>query len=551
MSTSNNGKIKIMGIQVARGYQLKLKTDIYEHWNTGSMNVLAVLPTGGGKTFVFSDIMNEYKGQSVAIAHRQELVSQISLSLCKFDLSHRIIAPSNVIKTIIGEQRREFGKVFYDPYATAGVAGVDTLISRADKLKPWAKQIGLFTCDEGHHALKENKWGKAGTLFSNARGLGVTATPRRADGKGLGAHSDGVYHSMVRGPEMREMIENGDLTDYQIVAPPSDFNVNNIKVTASGDYSQKGMKKESKKSHIVGDIVENYLKFAHGKRGICFVTDVETAHEVAANFNLYGIRTQAVSAKTPENVRNDFIRRFRNGELDMLVNVDLFGEGFDVPAVEVVIMARPTKSLAVYMQQFGRVLRVFGGKMYGLVIDHVENWKVHNLPDIPKQWTLDARDKRSRQEPDPELIQLTTCTKCYKPYERAKQACPHCEHVPTPDLRSGPEHVDGDLSLLDVDTLHNMRQAILAISEPATTIADRVGHVAGSLAAKGAYNRHIEKQEAQEQLRNIIGIWAAKQRIMNRPDGESYKRFYLTWGIDVLSAQSLPRAEADKLRMEI
>lgn len=532
-------------------YQQQFTGEIYQHWQQGSRNVIGVLPTGGGKTFTFSDIIARHQGLSCAIAHRQELVSQISLSLAEFGVKHRIIAPQKVIKSIINDHRVEFGRVFYDPNAKASVAGVDTLISRRESLSSWSQQITLWVQDEGHHVIAKpaNKWGKAAEMFPNAIGLGVTATPLRADGKGLGAHADGLFTNMVLGPSMRELIEMGNLTDYDIVCPPSDFDRASLSVGSTGDFTSQKMKEASKKSHIVGDVVESYLKFAAGKQGITFTTDVETAHYMARQYKEAGVRAEAVSAKTPDHVRSEFIRRFRRGDLQQLVNVDLFGEGFDLPALEVVSMARPTESLAVYMQQFGRSLRVIktNPNKRALIIDHVGNVVRHNLPDIPRQWTLDARAKRGSKGADPDVIPLTTCLECFKPYERFHRACPFCGHVHVPEGRRGPEQVDGDLELIDPEVLAEMRAAVEAVDRTSPAIP----HNATAFVARGIMNRHEEKQQAQTKLRETIAIWAGEQRAAGRSDAESYKRFYLSFGIDVLSAKALNRADAEKLLTKV
>jgi DNA repair protein RadD len=396
---------------VLRPDQAELKAGIYRHWNEGDRNVLAVLPTGGGKSVIVSDIVldrHHMGATQCVIAHRTELVGQMSLHVARRGIKHRIIAPKAVVGQIMAEHRREFaGRSFINPDANCSVAGVDTLLARADDLRPWCEQVDDWTIDEAHHVLKQNKWGRAAALFPRARGLGVTATPSRADGMGLGAHHDGVFNAMVVGPDMRTLIDIGALTDYEIAIPESDFEISENDLAPSGDWSSKKMREASKRSHIVGDVVQQYVFRAYGKRFICFATDVETAGEIAQRFNDCGIMVAAVSAVTPGNVRDEYIRRFRAGQLWGLVNVDLFGEGFDVPAVEVVIMARPTASLAVYMQQFGRALRVLAGKAYGLVIDHVSNWKRHGFPDKPHYWTLDRRDKRAKREKDPEDIPLT------------------------------------------------------------------------------------------------------------------------------------------------
>lgn len=539
---------------ILRPDQATLDADIDGAIAQGARNVLAVLPTGGGKSVIVSEraLRQHLMGSvQVKIAHRNELVGQLSMHIARRGIKHNIIAPRSTIASVVADHRAEFGRSFVVPESNCSVAGVDTLIARAEMMRPWAQQVDNWTIDEAHHVLRANKWGKAVAMFPNARGLGVTASPQRADGMGLGSHHDGVFDAMVTGPSMRELISIGALCDYQIAIPESDFNISESDLAPSGDWSTARMREASKRSHIVGDVVESYVRWAYGKRGICFATDVETAGEMAERFNAVGIPTASVSAKTPADVRNDYIRRFRNGQIWMLINVDLFGEGFDVPAVEVVIMARPTASLAVYLQQFGRALRVLAGKRFGLVIDHVSNWKRHGFPDKPHAWSLDRREKRARREPDPEEIELTACRECSRPYERCLTACPYCGAVPPlPDASSRTlEQVDGDLMLLDGETLARMRAAI-HLESPAS-MAQRVGDVAGPIAGQGALNRQMERHGAQERLKDAIAQWAGIQRHRGRDDNQSYRRFYLTTGVDVLSALALPRAEMDALATKV
>lgn len=539
---------------VLRQDQLALKADTYSGWNNGARNMLAVLPTGGGKSVVVADIVYERNAvgeQQIVVAHRNELVGQMSLHIGRRGIMHRVIAPKPVVASIVSDHRGEFGRSFVNPTANCSVAGVDTLIARQDELKDWAAQIDRWTIDEAHHVLRENKWGKAVTMFPRARGLGVTATPSRADGRGLGSHSDGVFDAMVCGPDMRELITLGALTDYEIVVPESDFIIDDSDVAPGGDFAPKKMREASKRSHIVGDVVTEYVKRAFGKRAICFATDVETAGEIAKRFNDVGIPAAAVSAKTPGEVRSDAIRRFRDGRYWLLVNVDLFGEGFDVPACEVVIMARPTASLAVYLQQFGRALRTLWGKSHGLVIDHVSNWKRHGLPDKPHYWTLDRRDKRGKRERDPEDIPLTVCRGCSRPYERFHACCPHCGFAPplTPQERATIEQVDGDLILLDRSKLEEMRRATV-LATPAD-VGNRAGFVAGDIAGKAAVNRQIERIQAQQRLDAAISQWAGIQRWKGRADSESYRRFYHAAGVDVLTALTLPRVDMEALATKV
>jgi superfamily II DNA or RNA helicase len=242
----------------------------------------------------------------------------------------------------------EYGRSYYDTTATVAVAGVQTLVRRGEMLGHWLGGVSLVVQDESHHLLSGNIWGKAANMFPNAKFLGVTATPCRADGKGLGAVADGIFEKMVIGPDMRTLIGMGYLTDYRIFAPPSDLDLSNVKIGAEGDYTRPGLKKAIEKSHITGDVVKHYKRIADGKLGITFAVDVETASNIAAQFNAAGVPAEVLSAKTPDLMRHQVIQRFKNREILQLVNVDLFGEGFDLPALEVVSMARPTESFALY-----------------------------------------------------------------------------------------------------------------------------------------------------------------------------------------------------------
>lgn len=460
-------------------------------------------------------------------------------------LPHKIIAPQATIKDIVREHMETFGYSMYNPDAPMAVAGVDTLINRVSQYQDWARSVTLWVQDESHHVLRGNKWGDAADMFPNAKGLGVTATPLRADGSGLGRHADGLFDSMVVGPTMRQLINDGWLTEYRLFAPPSDLDLSAVPVSSTtGDYVKGKLKTAVRASHVVGDVVIHYLRIAPGKLGITFAPDVETATEIAAQFNAGGVPAAVVSAKTPASERRQVMRKFRDRELLQLVNVDLFGEGYDLPALEVVSMARPTQSYALFVQQFGRALRLLEGKDRAIIIDHVGNIVRHGLPDIPKQWTLDRRERRGKAKPN-DAIPIRACPKCTEVYERVYAACPHCGHIPKPAARSGPEFVDGDLAELDAETLRQMRGEIALVdrhvteyqAELAARRVPRIGQMANA-------KRHLKRQEAQAALRESISWWAGFQRAAGRDDSESYRRFYFKFGLDVLSAQALKTEEA-------
>ena len=497
-------------------------------------------------TFVFSRIASLVNMAVCAIAHRGELVTQISTALAREGVRHRIVGPAALAKRCTLAHLDELQRDFVQPNARIVVAGVDTLI-KTDPSEPWLQQIGLWIQDEAHHVLKDNKWGKAAKLFPNARGLGVTATPIRADGKGLGLHADGLFEQMFVGPTMRELIDQGYLTDYKVYAPPSDLDLTGVAISAGGDFNHDQLAAARKKSRITGDVVQHYLRLAAGKRGVTFDTDVDSATKTAAAFRAAGVPAEVVTGNTPDALRAEILRRFRRGEILQLVNVDLFGEGFDLPAIEVVSFARPTMSFALFAQQFGRSLRRLDGKAWAIVIDHVGNTIRHGLPDASRVWSLDRRERRGSSKPT-DVIPTRVCVNpaCNGVYERVYPSCPYCGHTPVPAGRSSPELVDGDLLELDAETLRRMRGEVSRIDGAPLFPGNAGAEIRGAIA-----KNHFIRQQSQSVLRQLIALWAGWQRSLGRGDSESYRRFFHRYGVDVLSAQALRSAEAEALAARI
>jgi len=527
--------------------------EVLSAFEAGAQNVLDVFPTGGGKTVIESWLIKHFNQPTCIMAHRKELVGQIALALARNGVQHKIIGPKDgkLIKGVVNIETRELGTHFYHPNSSFTVASVDSLLSQKNALKNWAHQQRWWMIDEGHHVLRKNKWGKVVNMFPNARGIGFTATPCRADGNGLGRHAAGVYDKMIVGPSPRALINEGWLTDYRIFAPPSDLDMSKVSLSADGDFNKRKTRRAVRSSTIIGDVVEKYLEIAPGKLAVVFADSIENANDITKNFQDTGIRAEMVHSKTPDTTRDEIVRRFRERELDVLVNVDLFGEGFDLPAVEVVIMVRPTQSYALYCQQFGRALRIMDGKNFAIIIDHVGNVVRHGLPDKLRQWTLDSRERQPRCIDPDDNIPLRYCPECTSPYERILLLCPYCGHKPIPASRSKPEFVDGDLYELDPKVLTEMRGEIDLIDNPQATVR-KMKFAGASLAAINGYRKKAAaKCEMQTALRESISWWAAYQQQQGRPDAESYRLFYHTFGIDVMSAQCLGRPDALVLANQI
>jgi DNA repair protein RadD len=557
-----------------RGFQTAVQAQCYDAWEEDCQVVMPVVPTGGGKTVIVGDTARNHDGYGIAAAHRSELVMQISMAFAKEGIRHDIVAPKNIIKQIVAAQMsdEDIGRSYFDARAAWKIASVDTLIRGKAVDERWIMQCTMGVQDEGHHVLRDNKWGRVIAMFPpRTRWILPTATPDRADGRGLGRGAEGFVDRLIVGPDLRWMIDNGYLTDYEIRAPhPRNFDMSGVSISpVTGEYNLEQMRQRVKENqYIIGDVVDTYLRFAAGKRGITFAVDIEHAGMIAKAFNAKGVPAVVVSSETSDADRVSYMRKLKSGELLQLVNVDLFGEGVDVPVLEVVSFARPTASYSLYCQQFGRVLRLFlspilhaawdtytveqrkahiaaSGKPVGIVLDHVGNVITHGGPPDRRRepWTLESRQRRTRAT---DTIPMRTCVNdvCLQPYERMYPACPYCgKEPPAPAERSKPEHVDGDVVLYDKELLDKLFGEIEKVDNPVALIP----YGASDIIARAVVNNHRKRKHSQNQLRDAMALVLPP----NRDSRINDRKFYLTYGIDTLTAKTLGSADADTLRQRI
>lgn len=413
-----------------------------------------------------------------------------------------------------------------------------------------------FVVHNCHHVLRENKWGRCRERFVNAVSLGLSATPHRADGKGLGRHADGIYDVIIEGPNARQIELLGFLTPHKIYAPPSDLDLSTVHVTASGDYSGKELAAATRKSHIVGDVVDHYLRFAAGKLGMTFTVDVAAAGIIAEAFRAQGVPAEVVTGQTPTDLRNSIFRRFRKGEILQLVSCEIAGEGFDLPDVAVLSLARATASFTLATQQIGRVKRILAGKTEGLVIDHVGNVRRHcqarwcedqqefYIAVGEREWTLDRAERRSSGSKTTELI--NTCPMCFMSWPRVHgRQCPFCAHEEPPKGRSRPEEVEGVLSELSPEALAGVLADINRIDGPSPSRGN-------DITSKAIDKNHRLRQEAQSELRDAMARWGgAAQLIQGLTRDQAQRAFWIEFGIDVGTAQTLGRTEAENLKQKV
>ena len=385
-----------------RDYQKKFIDDIRNEFAHGHRAVCGVMPCGAGKTVATGWMAGETarRGKRVVfIVHRRELIEQTSKTFSAMGIPHGLIASG-------------MEPVYELPVQ---IASVQTLARRlGDNINP-----DLIICDECHHATASTYRSIADT-WPQAFMVGVTATPQRTDGKGLGD----VFQSLVIGPTALDLIKWGNLAPEVTYSLPTNTKINRAAFRKShGDYVSGDVERAMMEANVFGDIVEHYQRLTPGRQAICYCITRKYSQVMAERFEAAGIPAAHVDCKTGKADREKAIEGFRKGAIKVLCNVDLFGEGFDVPAVGVVILARPTASLILHIQQTMRAMRADPNEpgKRAIILDHVGNMAMHDLPEINRTWSLDDR-KAKASKPAP----LKTCPECYLTVSAAIRTCPGC-----------------------------------------------------------------------------------------------------------------------------
>lgn len=406
-----------------RDYQARAIHDLRCAYRQGARAPLLVCPTGAGKTVMFSAITAGAvdRGRRVLIlVHRRELIRQASAKLSLADVPHGIIAAG-----------------FPASDEPVQVASVQSLARRLER-QDW--QPDLIVIDEAHHAVA-GTWSSVLSHWPHAYRLGVTATPIRQDGRGLGA----VFDHLVKGPSVATLTSQGHLSPARLFAPPITADLSGLQIRA-GDYKQEQIEDRLNRPTVTGDAITHYRRFCNQKRAIAFCCSTKHAQSVSDAFNREGVQAATMLGSTPTEQRDDMVRQFAAGTIQLLVTVDVVSEGFDCPDAEAAILLRPTASLGLYLQQVGRVLRPAPGKDAAVILDHVGNVHRHGFPDDIHDWSLDDRLKRTRAG-GPAAPCVRTCETCFAAFAPAPQ-CPVCGEACAPAPARRLREVDGELKEL-------------------------------------------------------------------------------------------------------
>lgn len=320
----------------------------------------------------------------------------------------------------------------------------------ADNHNYFANGFLVHNC---HHAVA-GQWRNVTDRNPNAFLLGLTATPERLDGKGLGIESGGVYEKLVLGPSVKSLIERGYLSQPRVFAPPINFDDSALR-TIAGDYDVKQMSEMLDQPQIIGDCVRHYSKICPNMPAIAFCSTIEHARHTAEQFCNAGFNFKCIDGTMSDFDRRDAIEGLGSGRYDGLTSCNIISEGTDIPVVGCAIFLRKTKSLSLYLQQAGRVLRPYSGKEYSIILDHVRNVENHGFPEDERDWSLEGRRKQKRDEDE---IFIRTCPQCYACYKSSLRACPVCGFGAENAIKSQREIEFIDAELVEIQKVQKERE---------------------------------------------------------------------------------------------
>lgn len=375
-----------------RPYQLEALDSIYKAWEHCD-RILFQMPTGLGKTTVFSQIIKDFvferhpNKRALVLVHRFELLEQVKNRLSQFGIRATSITSS-----------QEF-----DLNHQVSVATIQTLIKRLDSVS----NFSLIVVDEAHHSispsyLKVFKHYTKETL----KILGVTATPQRLDGQGF----DNIYDVLIPSGQIREFIPEYLCDVSQRASSFPDFSTISID-PITRDYELESSKAIMSNSNVMADLVKSFKDYCIGKKTIIFAVNSSHSQDIVSRLQKESIKIQHIDYKTPLGDRAKIISNFKEGKLDAISNVEIFTEGFDCPEVDVVIMARPTKSIALYLQQAGRCLRPKSDGRKGLILDHAKLWLEHGLIKANRRWSLAGTSEIKKPKESKENLRRIINTK--------------------------------------------------------------------------------------------------------------------------------------------
>jgi superfamily II DNA or RNA helicase len=463
---------------VLRPYQVDVIGEIERAVAAGKRRILLVAPTGSGKTVIAGQLIlraTQCYRPVLVLAHRLEIITQTSKKLYARGIRHGIIKA--------GFSPRPMERVQLASVQTLWVRAV-----RSDAMR--LPSAALLITDECHHATAMT-WRRLIAAYPDAVLLGLTATPCRGDGRGLG----GIFDTMIECPQVAELIAQGYLVKSRVYAPVTP-NLRGVRVRA-GDYVEEQLAERMDNPKLIGDIVTHWHKFGERRRTVAFACNVAHSLHLRNEFVRSGVRAEHLDGETPKEERDDILARLASGETELVTNCMVLTEGWDMPEAGCTILARPTRKMGLFRQMIGRVLRPADGKPDAVILDHSGAVYAHGLPEDPVEWTLDPERLAKNPTHVARLVRqagkLLECSQC-SALRLAGQPCPACGFLP----HRPPRDVfvaDGELGLVDAS-----RRARAAPNDPETRQRWHAmfTHIANERGYKPGWIAHKHKEKFGE-----------------------------------------------------
>lgn len=394
-----------------RDYQQAAITKLRNSIGSGNKKPVLVAPTGSGKTVIATEIIKsaESKGKRVLLlAPRRELIYQASRMLAKENINHGLV--------MAGEPMAE--------WKTVQVASFDTLHARGVRNEVInMPHADIVIVDEAHLSIAQTRKDII-SHYSDKIIIGLTATPARGDGKGLGE----IYNDLVITTNVKDLTTKGFLASVRYFAP-SKPDLAGLKLNKDGDYLEKGLAGVVDKAELVGDVVHNWKRIASDRQTVVFAVNCAHSRHLCDEFRRHGVRAEHLDGETPLDERREILKRIEDGTTQVLCNVFVATFGLDIPILSCAVLARPTKNISLYLQTAGRVLRVCEGKTDAIIIDHAGAVEENGFVDDIQPWSLNVeskvKDRKKKQQQESKEAKDITCERCSTVF-KGQKVCPGC-----------------------------------------------------------------------------------------------------------------------------
>ena len=472
-----------MTIPTPRPYQIEAQQALRGFVQRGVRRIVLQCPTGGGKTIIAAFLIRSAVAKRKRVlfgAPRKELVNQCSNKLDLLGIHHGIV---------MSRHSRCL------PSLPVQVASIPTLVRRLDN-RSW--DFDLIIMDECHRSLAATHM-KILEAFPKAVVIGLTATPERSDGRGLGE----FYQAMVQASTVQKLTELGNLVPSRVWAP-SRPDLTGVRI-ARGDYDETDLAELMNRPDLVGNIPRHWKELAANRTTVAFAVNIRHSIHIRDSFRAAGVRAEHLDGTTPDRERDTILERLASGDIQVVSNVGILTEGWDCPLASCCILARPTMSTGLYQQMVGRVLRPSSGKPDAIILDHAGCVHEHGMPDEDRQYSLEGSKRKRKKPGQRNTPRAQTCEKCFAAFPMGTRKCPGCGWSVYVAARPNPT-IDDRARLKEISQVQAREKRNLRVRKD----LERYQQIAASKGYKSGWIFHRMKHQYGAKLtKQIMGSQAA------------------------------------------